>query len=317
MTTFPSDPAEAAAAPRAPARLEACRVRVERALAARLPPLDGSPEAPPAVGRLHEAMHYAVLGGGKRLRAALVYLSGALCGAAAERLDAPACAVELIHGYSLVHDDLPAMDDDDFRRGAPSCHRAFGEGAAILAGDALQALAFEVLAEGSAAPPASPARRLEMVRVLAAACGASGMVGGQAIDLAAAGHALSRPAMEDMHLRKTGALIRAAVRLGALSAPRRRARLAARLDRYARCLGLAFQIRDDVLDRHADADAFGRPAGSDDAKRKPTWLSVGGVEEADRQALRMREAAVGALAGLGREADPLRDLAEFAVARRS
>ena len=316
MTTCPSDPAEAAAAPRAPTRLEACRVRVERALAARLPPLDGSPEAPPAVGRLHEAMHYAVLGGGKRMRAALVYLSGALCGAAAERLDAPACAVELIHGYSLVHDDLPAMDDDDFRRGAPSCHRVFGEGAAILAGDALQALAFEVLAEGSARS-ASPARRLEMVRVLAAACGASGMVGGQAIDLAAAGHTLSRPVMEDMHLRKTGALIRAAVRLGALSAPRRQARLAERLDRYARCLGLAFQIRDDVLDRHADADAFGRPAGSDDAKRKPTWLSAAGVEEAGRQALRMREAAVGALAGLGREADPLRDLAEFAVARRS
>ena len=313
MTTFPSEPAAAGT----PAGLEACRVRVERALAATLPPPDEGPEPPPAVGRLHEAMRYAVLGGGKRVRAALVYLGGELCGAPAERLDAPACAVELVHGYSLVHDDLPAMDDDDFRRGAPSCHRAFDEGTAILVGDALQALAFEVLAEGSGAPPPPPARRLEMVRVLAAACGADGMVAGQAIDLAAAGRTLSRPAMEDMHLRKTGALIRAAVRLGALAAPRRRARTAAHLDRYARCLGLAFQIRDDVLDRHAEPGSFGRPAGSDDAKRKPTWLSAAGVEEADRQARRMCEDAVGALAGLGRDADPLRDLAEFAVARRS
>ena len=312
MTTFPSEPAAAGA----PACLEACRARVERALAAALPPDEG-PETPPAVGRLHEAMRYAVLGGGKRVRAALVYQSGALCGAPAERLDAPACAVEFVHGYSLVHDDLPAMDDDDFRRGAPSCHRAFDEGTAILVGDALQALAFEVLAEGSGAPPPSPARRLEMIRVLAAACGADGMVGGQAIDLAAAGRTLSRAAMEDLHLRKTGALIRAAVRLGALAAPRRRARRAARLDRYARCLGLAFQIRDDVLDRHGAPGSFGRPAGSDDAKGKPTWLSAAGVEEAGRQALRLREDAVGALAGLGREADPLRDLAEFAVARRS
>ena len=313
MTTFPSE----SAAADAPARLEACRARVERALAARLPDHGGNPEPPTPVGRLHEAMRYAVLGGGKRVRAALVYLSGALCGAAAEGLDAPACAVEIVHGYSLVHDDLPAMDDDDFRRGAPSCHRAFDEGTAILVGDALQALAFEVLAEGSGVPPPSPARRLEMIGVLAAACGADGMVGGQAVDLAAAGRTLSRPAMEDMHFRKTGALIRAAVRLGALAAPRRRARLAARLDRYARCLGLAFQIRDDILDRHAEAGAFGRPAGSDDAKRKPTWLSAAGVEEADRQALRMRDDAVATLAGLGREADPLRDLAQFAVARRS
>ena len=160
-------------------------------------------------------------------------------------------------------------------------------------------------------------RRVEVVAVLARACGPHGLVGGQAIDVSAAGRSLSRPRMEDMHVRKTGALIRAAVRLGALSALRRRTALAVRLDRYARCLGIAFQIRDDILDRHAETGTFGRPAGSDEAKNKPTWLSVAGPEEARRQALRMREAAVGALAGLGRDADPLRDLAEFAVARRS
>lgn len=314
MMTFPSERENAAGVP---ARLEVCRTRVERALAAALSPMNAGEDIPPDVGRLYEAMRYAVLGGGKRMRAALVYLSGALCGAEAERLDAPACAVELVHGYSLVHDDLPAMDDDDFRRGAPSCHRAFGEGTAILAGDALQTLAFETLAAGSGEPPPSPARRIEMVAVLARACGPHGLVGGQAIDVSAAGRSLSRPRMEDMHVRKTGALIRAAVRLGALSAPRRRTALAVRLDRYARCLGIAFQIRDDILDRHGETGTFGRPAGSDEAKNKPTWLSVAGPEEARRQALRMREAAVGALAGLGRGADPLRDLAEFAVARRS
>ena len=301
----------------APASLDACRIRVEQTLAAELPRVAAGGSEPPAgAQRLHEAMRYAVLGGGKRVRAALVYLSGALCGASPERLDAPACAVELIHGYSLIHDDLPAMDDDDFRRGAPSCHRAFDEGTAILAGDALQALAFEVLAAGSGRPPPSPARRLEMVAALASACGPHGMAGGQAIDLAAAGRSLSLPALEDLHARKTGALIRTAVRVGALAAPRRRTALAARLDRYARCIGVAFQIRDDVLDRHGEAGSFGRPTGSDEAKGKPTYLSATGFEEAQRRARMMYEGAVDALAGLGRPADPLRELAEFVVERR-
>ena len=301
----------------APPSLEVCRIRVEQALAAWLPArTGGSAEPPRGADRLQEAMHYAVLGGGKRIRAALVYLSGALCGAAQERLDAPASAVELVHGYSLVHDDLPAMDDDDFRRGAPSCHRAFDEATAILAGDALQALAFKVLAAGSGQPPPSPSRRLEMVAALAAACGPQGMVGGQAIDLAAVGRTFSLPELEDMHARKTGALIRAAVRLGVLTAPRRRQGLAERLDRYARCIGVAFQVRDDVLDRHGDAGGLGRPTGSDAAKDKPTYLSTVGFEEAQRRAGKMRKEAVEALAGLGRAAEPLRDLAEFAVARR-
>lgn len=302
---------------------EACRARVEKQLAARLriPARAqrgrGGAEPEGAV-RLRNAMRYAALSPGKRMRAALVYMSGAVSGARPDALDAPACAVELIHSYSLIHDDLPAMDDDDFRRGEPSCHRAFDEGTAILAGDALQTLAFDVLAEGSGKSPPSSARRLEMIRVLADACGPRGMAGGQAIDLAVTGQRkLSLPKLEEMHARKTGALIRACVRLGALAAPRRRPELMARLDHYAHHLGIAFQIRDDVLDRYGNEADIGRPTGSDAAQDKPTYLSIGGVDEANERARAMCGEALDALEGLGARADPLRALATFSIERDS
>jgi farnesyl diphosphate synthase len=293
-----------------PAQLAKLRARVETALDRQLPPADLTP------GRLHEAMRYAVLGGGKRVRPVLVYGAGLALGVAVERLDGPACAVELIHAYSLVHDDLPAMDDDDLRRGRPTCHKAFDEATAILAGDALQALAFRILAHDGAMIP-EPEVRLWMVDALATAAGSRGMVGGQAIDLAAIGRRLESAELELMHIHKTGALIRASVLLGALSSGRRNSPQLEALDHYGKCVGLAFQIQDDVLDVVGDSAVTGKRQGADSALDKPTYVSVLGLAEARERARTLSDEALDSLRELGSGAELLRWLARFIVERVS
>jgi len=269
-------------------------------------------DAPPT--DLHRAMRYAVLGGGKRLRPVLVHVTGQALGAAPDRLDNAAAAVEIIHAYSLVHDDLPAMDDDDLRRGRPTCHVAFGEAMAILAGDALQALAFEILAADSAHDPRI---HVEMLRTLAAACGANGMAGGQALDLAAIGQALTPGQLERMHVYKTGALIRASVRLGALAAGCQDETVLAALDRYGHGIGLAFQIRDDILDVESDSATLGKTAGKDLANAKPTYPTVLGMEASRAQLAQLTDQAVAALVPLGAAAGELVALARYVAERAS
>ena len=269
-----------------------------------------------ATARLRDAMRYSALGGGKRLRPVLVYTTGSVLGASLEALDAPAAAVELIHVYNLVHDDLPAMDNDDLRRGRPTCHRAFDEPIALLAGDALQALAFEVLSEPAATSPAPDTPvQLAMIRVLAGAIGTSGMAGGQAIDLESVGRPLDLPAMEDMHRRKTGALIRASVLLGAIAAGVASGERYAALTRYGAEIGLAFQIQDDILDVEGSACTLGKTPGADAARDKPTYPSRVGLAQAHRLADAARDRAIAALAPLGDRADALARLAHYVVRR--
>ncbi|MFO1424405.1 MAG: farnesyl diphosphate synthase [Candidatus Competibacteraceae bacterium] len=284
------------------------QTRAKWALDQRLPAADIHPSA------LHRAMRYAVLGGGKRIRPVLVYLSGAAVDATPEALDGPACAVEFIHAYSLIHDDLPAMDNDDLRHGQPTCHKTFGEALAILAGDALQALAFQVLGQDTAMV-ADPAIRLRMLGVLAQAAGSRGMAGGQAIDLAAVGQALTLAELENMHIHKTGALIRASVLLGALSQPVVEPEVLERLDHYAKCIGLAFQIRDDILDVIGDAATLGKNTGADRALAKPTYPALLGLEGAREHARVLHEEALASLRPLGSEAEPLRRIASYIVER--
>jgi geranylgeranyl pyrophosphate synthase len=283
--------------------------RVEAALERMLPTTDTHPAT------LHQAMRYAVLGGGKRVRPLLAYATGAAVGAPPAHLDIVACALEFIHAYSLVHDDLPAMDNDDLRRGRPTCHKAFDEATAILAGDALQTLAFHVLAH---APDLDldPSARLRMIEILALAAGSRGMVGGQAIDLAAVGKTLDIAQLEDMHIHKTGALIRASVLLGALCADTLDEARLERLDHYAKCIGLAFQIQDDILDVVGDTATLGKAAGADSARDKPTYPALLGLDGARQRAAELLAAAHDALTGLGTEADPLRGLADYIVGRR-
>jgi len=279
--------------------------RVEARLEAALPAPEQSPQG------LHRAMHHAVLGGGKRLRPMLVYAAGAATGADDALLDAPAAAVELVHAFSLVHDDLPAMDDDELRRGRPTVHVAFDEATAILAGDALQALGFTVLAEETRAPDAL---RVAWLATLARATGAAGMCGGQALDMDGTGAALALAELERLHALKTGALIRAAVRLGALAGTADAATLAA-LDDYASALGLAFQIRDDLLDIEASSEQLGKTAGKDAAQAKSTYPALLGPDGA-RAALAHQVARMdAALAGLPGDLDALRALARLAVER--
>lgn len=284
------------------------RSRVEHALEQRLPSAELHPS------RLHEAMRYAVLGGGKRIRPTLVYAAGAIVGAGLESLDGPACAVECIHAYSLIHDDLPAMDNDELRHGKPSCHKAFGEALAILAGDALQALAFQVLSQDGVLVP-SPATRLQMLNVLAQAAGSRGMAGGQAIDLAAVGQELTLAELENMHIHKTGALIRASVVLGALSQPGVCPERLERLDHYAKCVGLAFQIYDDILDVIGDSGILGKTAGADLAREKPTYPALLGLEGAREHAHALHQEALASLDTFGPEADTLRWIADYIVKR--
>ncbi|MFO1371705.1 MAG: farnesyl diphosphate synthase [Candidatus Competibacteraceae bacterium] len=284
------------------------QARAEQALDQRLPAADLHPSD------LHQAMRYAVLGGGKRIRPVLVYSAGTAVGATLDQLDGPACAVEFIHAYSLIHDDLPAMDDDDLRHGKPTCHKAFGEALAILAGDALQALAFQVLGQDPAMP-ANPTIRLKMLGILAQAVGSRGLVGGQAIDLAAVGQELTLAELEDMHIHKTGALIRASVLLGALSLPQVEAVTLERLDRYAKCIGLAFQIRDDMLDIIGDTVTLGKVKGADQARNKPTYPALLGLDGAREHARSLHEEARSSLEPLGPEAEPLRWIAAYIVER--
>lgn len=294
------------------AALQALVARAERALEGALPPAELSPT------QLHRAMRYAALGG-KRVRPVLVYATAAALGEDRPSLDAPACAVELIHAYSLVHDDLPAMDDDGMRRGRPTCHVVFGEAMAVLAGDALQARAFELL--GTPIADATATRKhadtcAAMLQTLGHACGSEGMAGGQALDLNAVGRRLSVDELEHMHGCKTGALIRASVRLGALAAGADAATLA-RLDRYADALGLAFQIRDDILDVEGDPAVIGKTAGKDAAADKPTFPSLMGLDASRARLRNLTAMSMEAVEPLGPAAALLRELAHFAAERQS
>jgi len=281
--------------------------RAEQALDRHLPPAGHSP------AELHRAMRYAVLSGGKRLRPLLVYAAAQALGHDSATLDAPACAVELIHAYSLVHDDLPAMDDDALRRGRPTCHIVFGEAMAILAGDALQALAFEILAD-DAARQVDAATGIAMLRALGRACGAEGMAGGQALDLAAVGRHLGLDQLEHMHACKTGALIRASVQLGALAAGADDGMLQS-LDRYAHAVGLAFQVRDDILDVEGESAVIGKTAGKDAAADKPTFPSLIGLDASRARLAELTEQALAAIAPLGTRGELLRELALYSALR--
>lgn len=289
--------------------LATCASLTDNALEQRLPAAEHE------TGRLHEAMRYGVLGGGKRIRPALTMAAACAAGGQPEQALVPACAVELIHAYSLIHDDLPAMDDDHLRRGRPTTHIHYDEATAILAGDALQALAFEWLA-GEVSFPA--ATRLAMVQVLSAASGSKGMVGGQAIDLAAVGRQLTLPQLENMHRCKTGALIQASVTLGVLSVAGTGADESHQgpLADYARAIGLAFQVQDDLLDIEGDTSVIGKPQGSDQARSKPTYPSLMGVDAARAYLATLLQQCRDSLSGFGPEADALRGMAEFVVSRR-
>jgi farnesyl diphosphate synthase len=280
---------------------------VERALEQHLPSADVAPR------RLHEAMRYAVLGGGKRVRPMLCFAAGELAGAPPERLRVAAVALELIHAYSLVHDDLPCMDDDVLRRGKPTCHVAYDEATALLVGDALQSLAFQALAEHRLAD--RPETQLAMIELLARAAGSRGMAGGQAIDLESVGKALTVPELEYMHIHKTGALIRASVLLGAHCGAGLSREELERLDHFAKCIGLAFQVVDDVLDAQASTATLGKTAGKDADSNKPTYVSAVGVDAARAMAVELRRDALESLAGFGERARRLGQMADFIVAR--
>ena len=283
------------------------QARMETVLAALLPAANHAPQ------RLHDAMRYAVLGGGKRVRPLLAFAAGELTQADPAHVERAAATVECIHAYSLVHDDMPAMDNDVLRRGKPTVHVEFDEATALLAGDALQSLAFDIL---SATPLTSqPTNQLRMMHILATASGSLGMAGGQAIDLASVGKPLSLPEMEFMHILKTGALIRASVNLGALCGQTLDAAATKHLDHYAKCVGLAFQVVDDVLDTEASTATLGKTAGKDAASNKPTYVSLMGLQPAKDLAESLREDALQALSGFGTEADRLRQLADYIVKR--
>jgi geranylgeranyl pyrophosphate synthase len=289
-------------------RLERWRQRVERELDTWLPADTTSPQ------RLHAAQRYSVLAPGKRIRPALVYATAETLGVPLERVDGAACAVELIHAYSLVHDDLPAMDDDDLRRGRPTCHRAFDEATAILAGDSLQVLAFGVLAYHAHGP--EPAVRVQLIAALADATGSAGMAGGQALDLAAEGRDLGLAELERIHALKTGALIGGCVHLAALCAQGLDAAGRDALRRFAAAIGLAFQVLDDILDVEGDPALMGKPVGSDQARGLPTYPALVGLESARRRVLELHAAALTELAAHGWDHSPLAALAEWLVGRR-
>jgi farnesyl diphosphate synthase len=279
--------------------------------------LDGVlPAAEVIPQRLHAAQRYAVLGGGKRLRPLLVYFTGEALSLPPQMLDAPAAAVELIHSYSLVHDDLPAMDDDDLRRGQPTTHKAFDEATAILAGDSLQVLAFSLLSRDRT-PGVSAESRLKMIQILADASGTAGMAGGQAIDLAAVGRNIDLDELEGMHRLKTGALIRASVMMAAACAPNLSPAAWEALDGYSQDIGLAFQIQDDILDVEGDTNEIGKTSGADAARAKPTYPSVMGLGGAKSRARELEVRACERLGPLGEQAQVLASLAGFVVSRRA
>jgi len=289
-------------------RLDVYQKRVNAALDKYLPKED------PPEHNLAEAIRYSVIGGGKRIRPAMVYAAGEALGVSTNLLDIPACAVEMIHAYSLVHDDLPAMDDDDLRRGRPTCHKAFDEATAMLAGDALQALAYEILAKDDH-EELTPEHRIEMLSLLTEASGAHGMAGGQAVDLASVGKQLTLEQLEHMHRLKTGALIRASVLLGGMckqDVSRKELQL---LSDYALCIGLSFQIQDDILDVVSDTATLGKPQGSDEKQEKPTFPAIIGLEESRNRAMQQHEQALKILEPLDEKADSLRELSAYIVNR--
>jgi len=286
------------------------QTRIDHALSARLP--DPNHLASPTSSRLAQAMSYSTLNGGKRLRALLVYATGEALGVDTDILDAPASAVEFIHAYSLVHDDMPIMDDDDLRRGGPTCHKQFDEATALLVGDALQSLAFESVCD----PLLSPVQHSLMVKTLAQQSGIFGMAGGQAIDLESVGKTLTLDDLQSMHELKTGALIRASVRLGALSSQDVDDKILTKLDRYAYCIGLAFQVQDDVLDVIADTETLGKTQGADIALNKPTYPALLGLAVAQKKALSLVDEALEQLQHLACNTQILSALAQFVVQRK-
>ena len=289
--------------------IEDYQQRVDAALDSWLPPANVNPV------RLHQAMRYAVLAPGKRVRPILVYATAAALGIELARVDGAAGAVEIIHAYSLIHDDLPAMDDDDLRRGRPTCHREFDEATAILAGDALQALAFYIISHDPAMTP-DAAARLEMIEKLSLFSGSRGMAGGQAIDLASVGKSLNIAELETMHIHKTGALIRTCIQLAALSADGLEAQKFRALDSYAKCIGLSFQVQDDILDVVGDTATLGKTQGADSALNKPTFPSIIGLEASYEKAQELHQNALQALAIFGEEADILRYISAWFVERK-
>jgi farnesyl diphosphate synthase len=281
--------------------------RFEDVLRTQLPQPDIAPQ------RLHQAMRYAVLDGGKRVRPLLAFAAGELAGADLSRVNIVAAAVEMIHAYSLVHDDMPCMDDDVLRRGKPTCHVQYDEATALLVGDSLQSLAFQLLVEHRLSD--GPQQQLAMIKLLAVASGSRGMAGGQAIDLDSVGKSLSLPELEFMHIHKTGALIRAAVLLGAQCGSVSAEHLA-KLDHYGKCVGLAFQVVDDVLDAEADTATLGKTAGKDEDNDKPTYVSLLGVSAAREMAKNLHAEALDSLVDFGDAGQRLRELADFIVLRK-
>ena len=283
------------------------QTRMELVLDAHLP---ASAIAPT---RLHEAMRYAALGGGKRVRALLAYAAGEFCGAPFEQIDVPAASVEIIHAFSLVHDDLPCMDDDDLRRGKPTTHKVYGDAMALLVGDALQSLAFQIISQDKLLKNAT--QKLQMLHILALASGSRGMAGGQAIDIDSIGIPLTCEELEQMHIHKTGALIRAAALLGAYSADAPDEEKVKAIDHFAKAIGLAFQVVDDILDAEADTQTLGKTAGKDARNNKSTYVTILGLSAAKQLAAELHANAMAALSFYGREADCLRHLANFITQR--
>jgi farnesyl diphosphate synthase len=280
------------------------QARIEEVLDEALPPDSQEPH------QLHSAMRYSALGGGKRVRALLCYAAAELCNTEIEIADAAAAAVELIHAYSLVHDDMPCMDDDDLRRGKPSCHKQYDDATALLVGDALQSLAFDVLSTPQLCTNAN--QQISMLNILAKAAGSTGMAGGQAIDLSSVGKALSQQELEDMHQLKTGALIQAAALLGAAGGTLEQI---SAVHIYAESIGLAFQVIDDILDTEADTATLGKTAGKDAESNKPTYVTILGLDVAKQLANQLYETAIAALAPFGDQALRLRELAGFITQR--
>lgn len=291
--------------------LSSSQARVDRVLDEWLPSKNKAPT------RLHDAMRYSIFNGGKRVRPALVYLTGIALGIPLEHLDAQAAAVEMIHAYSLIHDDLPAMDDDDLRRGQPTCHRAFDEATAILAGDALQALAFTALVRHSKLGEDRPRTVLDMVDLLADSAGAGGMVAGQVIDMESMGKEISVEELEVMHAHKTGALIRASVLLGAIASPNLSEQDRDALERYAKAIGLAFQVHDDVLDVIGSTEELGKRQGNDEELGKSTYTSLLGLEAAKKLEAELVDQAITAIQHFDSRADLLRAMAQYIIERRN
>lgn len=285
------------------------QIRAENSLNQRLPSADILPK------KLHQSMRYAVLNGGKRMRPLLTYCVGKALDINLDTLDGIASAIELIHVYSLIHDDLPSMDNDDLRRGKPTCHIAFDEATAILAGDALQALAFQILANDPTITTTTE-KRLQMINLLAKCSGSRGMAGGQAIDLCASNKNISLPELENMHIHKTGALIRASVGIATLAGDNIEPDKIKKLDNYAKCVGLSFQIRDDVLDQTSDTSILGKTQGKDQSNNKPTYITLLGLDNANKKAKELHLLALDNLVDFGKKANLLRNLSLYIIQRK-